>query len=345
MSVRLRANFITGICSISAGNPGTLTLISGINVTIASGQYLPIVLNPAPYVATIGAQHTSEIVWTTGTYSPGTTSYTVLRGQENTGSLGAQTNIPYAHGATTQDFGILNGMLNGDFPIPTASGQYLAASASGIGTVFWHAGTSSATISGSQLVGWIPAALISGTLSGPNVTLAGSEVTGNIAASQIVGALNSATISASQISGPILTTQVAGIFSNTVFKSPFEQSWINATTPNGQMNLYVVTNGTSVLCTTVSTANFSFNVAATNSTTLNSLLAVGQEITLAIKITQSSPAYYCTGISIDNVLQSVNWQGGIAPTTGNISGIDAYTINITKTASATYTVLASLTKF
>jgi hypothetical protein len=39
------------------------------------------------------------------------------------------------------------------------------------------------------------------------------------------------------------------------------------------------------------------------------------------------------------------WQGGTAPAAGNASGIDVYTYTIIKTGSATFTVLASLTRF
>ena len=365
MANRIRADFLTGVCNITAGNPATLTTTTNVNVSIPCGYYLPIILNPPPFG---GSVVNSEIVYTEGAYSSGSTSFTVSRAEEGSGSLGAQTNIPWISGPTVQDFGILNGMLNGDFPIPTASGQYLAATASGIGTVAWHVGTGAATVSGSQIVGWIPGALISGTLSGPNVTLAGSDIsgnipasqltgsistatlpgsniTGNIPASQVTGALGSATIPSSNVTGTIPTSQIVGVFSNSIFKSPIEQSWINATAPNGTMNIYVVTNGTSVLCTTAATANFTFNVAATFSTTLNSLLSVGQEITIAVKVTQGGTAYYCTAIDVDGSVQTVNWQGGVAPSAGNASGIDVYSINITKTASATYTVLAGLIKF
>jgi hypothetical protein len=336
MTNRLRGNFLSGIVtSITAGNPATLVLAAGLNIAIPSGYYLPIVLNPTPYVAVSGTSNSSEIVWTSGTYSLGTTSFTVSRAEEGSSSLGAQTNIPYAIGPTTQDFGILNGMINGDFPIPTASGQYLAASASGIGTVYWHQGTTSATISGSQLVGWVSAALISGNLSGP-VTVPGADITGSI---------SNATIPGSSITGGIPASEISGVFENAVLQSPIEQAWINATAPNGTMNLYVVTNGTSVLCTNAATANFSFNISATSSTTLNSLLSIGQEITLAVKTTQGSTAYYCTFINVDGVAQTINWQGGNSPSAGNPNGLDVYTINITKTAANTYTVLANLARF
>src|SRR5665213_1143184 len=138
MSNRLRGDFLNGIVSsITAGNPGTLALASGLNLSIPSGYYLPIVLNPPPYAQVSGTTVLSEIVWTSGTYSVGTSSFTVLRAQENTSSLGAQTNIPYAAGPTIQDFGIINWQTNGDFPTPTISGQFLVATSSGISVPSW----------------------------------------------------------------------------------------------------------------------------------------------------------------------------------------------------------------
>jgi hypothetical protein len=39
------------------------------------------------------------------------------------------------------------------------------------------------------------------------------------------------------------------------------------------------------------------------------------------------------------------WQGGSAPSAGNADSVDVYVLNITKTASATYTILGSQTQF
>jgi hypothetical protein len=61
--------------------------------------------------------------------------------------------------------------------------------------------------------------------------------------------------------------------------------------------------------------------------------------------TQGSTAYYNSAVQIDGVSVTPKWQGGSAPTSGNASSIDSYTYVIYKTASATYTVLASQTKF
>jgi hypothetical protein len=132
-----------------------------------------------------------------------------------------------------------------------------------------------------------------------------------------------------------------------------ESTNVNASALTGAQNLYVTTNGGLYLFTTAAIGNFSFNIASSASVSLDSLMSINQTITLSAMTTQGSTPYYCTSISIDGNAQTawngstgnVFWQGGSAPSSGNASGIDVYSISITKTASATYTILASLAKF
>jgi hypothetical protein len=65
---------------------------------------------------------------------------------------------------------------------------------------------------------------------------------------------------------------------------------------------------------------------------------------MTFMVTQGATAYYNNAVTIDGTSVTPKWQGG-APTSGNASGIDVYNYVITKTASATYTVLASQTQF
>jgi hypothetical protein len=76
-------------------------------------------------------------------------------------------------------------------------------------------------------------------------------------------------------------------------------------------------------------------------------MSVGQSMTMAILSTNGGTAYYPTSVQINGTTSGVTtkWQGGTAPTAGNASSIDVYTYTIIKTASATFTVLASQTKF
>jgi len=93
------------------------------------------------------------------------------------------------------------------------------------------------------------------------------------------------------------------------------------------------------------TANRTINFRGDGSTTLNSMLSNNESITVSIAMTQGSTAYYLNAYQIDGVAVTPKWQGGSAPSEGNASGIDVYTFTIIKTASATYTVLASLADY
>jgi hypothetical protein len=63
-------------------------------------------------------------------------------------------------------------------------------------------------------------------------------------------------------------------------------------------------------------------------------------------VTQGSTAYYNSSVQVDGTTSGVTtkWLNG-APTAGNVSGIDVYTYTVIKTASATFTVLASQAAF
>jgi hypothetical protein len=74
-------------------------------------------------------------------------------------------------------------------------------------------------------------------------------------------------------------------------------------------------------------------------------MSTGQSVTVVFRNTNGATAYYASAFQIDGSAVTPKWQGGTAPTAGNASSIDAYSFVITKTASATYTVLAALTKF
>ena len=80
---------------------------------------------------------------------------------------------------------------------------------------------------------------------------------------------------------------------------------------------------------------------------MNTALSTGQSTTIAILATNGGTAYYNTSVQVDGTTSGVTtkWQGGTAPTAGNASSIDVYSYTIIKTASATFTVLASQTKF
>ena len=99
--------------------------------------------------------------------------------------------------------------------------------------------------------------------------------------------------------------------------------------------------------TGAATGNWTTNVTGSVSpaVTLNSTMAIGEQISVVLLNTNTASAYYPTGFTIDGSVVSPKWLGGTAPSAGNANSIDAYVYTIIKTASATYTVLASQNKF
>jgi hypothetical protein len=97
--------------------------------------------------------------------------------------------------------------------------------------------------------------------------------------------------------------------------------------------------------TTNATGNWTLNIRGNGSTTLDSVMAVGETRTITFLSAQGSTAYYQTGLTIDGSAVTPRWQNGVTPTSGNTTGLDIYVLSIIKTAANTFTVLESLTKF
>lgn len=127
--------------------------------------------------------------------------------------------------------------------------------------------------------------------------------------------------------------------------APEELTTISATAATGTINYDGATQGV-LYYTSNATANFTLNFRGNSTTTLSSLLAVGDAITLVFLNTNGATAYYPTVYQVDGSAVTPKWQGGTAPTAGNASSIDSYSVTIIKTAATpTYLVLASQTKF
>jgi hypothetical protein len=97
--------------------------------------------------------------------------------------------------------------------------------------------------------------------------------------------------------------------------------------------------------TTNAANNWTLNVRGNASTTLDTVMAVGQSMSITVLTTQGATPYYQSAMTIDGAAVTPKWQGGLTPVAGFASGLDVYTFAIVKTASATFTVLASQTRF
>jgi hypothetical protein len=131
---------------------------------------------------------------------------------------------------------------------------------------------------------------------------------------------------------------------NNTFKYIVEPTTVSATASTGTIN-YDIGTQSIVYYTTAATANWTMNFRASSSASLNSIMAIGQTITVTFMATQGATAYYNNAVQIDGSAVTPKWQSGITPNAGNANSVDTYTYAIIKTANATFTVLASQTRY
>jgi hypothetical protein len=202
-------------------------------------------------------------------------------------------------------------------------------------------GSTSVPTNGQLLIGngtgYSTAAITAG--SGISVTNGSGTITITNAASSFDPTANNTFTGRQTFTGS--TTALAAVFNNIA-----ETTTVSATAATGTIN-YDVTTQSVVYYTAAASGNWTLNLRGNGTTSLNTLLSTGQSITVAFLVTQGSPAYYNNVVQVDGTATGVTtrWQGGTAPTAGNASSIDVYTYTVIKTGSATFTVLASQTKY
>ena len=138
----------------------------------------------------------------------------------------------------------------------------------------------------------------------------------------------------------------AGTSSNADVKTSniLETATVSATAATGTIN-YDVTTQSVLYYTTNASGNFTVNFRGSSGTSLNTIMATSESLSATFLVTNGSTAYYNSTVQVDGSSVTPKWQGGSAPTSGNASSVDSYTYVIVKTGSATFTVLASQTKF
>lgn len=163
------------------------------------------------------------------------------------------------------------------------------------------------------------------------------------AASHTVGSVWVANTTGIFITGSLNPTGNSSVIA-TVLTNAAETTTVSATAATGTINYDVTTQGV-LYYTSNASANWTVNFRGNSGTSLNTLMSNNQSLSTVFLVTQGASAYYANAHQIDGNVVTPKWQGGTAPTAGNASGIDIYTYTIIKTASNTYTLLASQTQF
>ena len=151
--------------------------------------------------------------------------------------------------------------------------------------------------------------------------------------------LTSPTVNSGSLATPTVT--------NGYIVSPKEKTllWIGGAGGAGTINFDILSQGV-LYYLSDAVANFTLNFRGNGSTTLNSLMNIGDSWSVVFINTNGTTAYYPTVFQIDGSAVTPKWVGGAAPTSGNVSSLDSYTFTIIKTASTpTYTVLAGQARF
>ena len=233
-------------------------------------------------------------------------------------------------------------LVAGELALNTNDGKLYFKNSSNVVTLLAQSGAASpVTTISFGTTGLTPSTATSGA-----VTVAGTLAiaNGGTGASTLAGANIPVTNVANTFTG--LQT-FAGTSSNADLKTSniLETATVSATAATGTIN-YDVTTQSVLYYTSNASANWTVNFRGSSGTSLDTIMATGESMSVSFLVTQGATAYYNSTIQVDGTTGGVTtkWQGS-APTSGNASSIDVYNYVIIKTGSATFTVLASQTKF
>ena len=100
-------------------------------------------------------------------------------------------------------------------------------------------------------------------------------------------------------------------------------------------------SGNTHLFTTQETTTSTPNIRVNSSTSLNSVMGIGESVVVNI-ITTAAAGGYSAQVTVDGANVTENWIGGAAPSAGGANGLDIYAFTLVKTADATFTVIGNL---
>jgi hypothetical protein len=186
--------------------------------------------------------------------------------------------------------------------------------------------------------GTVPDARFPATLpaiSGANLT--------NVAA----GTLTGTTLASNVVTSSLTTVGTLGALTvggTSTIQQALEKITISATAATGTINFDALTQAI-LYYTTNASANWTLNIRGSGSTSLNTMMATGQSLTVVFAVTNGTTARYATAHQIDGSSVTPKWANGSAPASGNASAIDIYTYTVIKTGSAAFTLLASRSSY
>ena len=154
-----------------------------------------------------------------------------------------------------------------------------------------------------------------------------------------VTASSTTTFTNKTLTSPVIS---AGTLADAIIKGVNEDVNVVASAATGTIN-FDITTASIWYYTSNATANHTLNFRYSSGTSLNTFMATGDSLTAVWLNTNGATPYYPSAITIDG--NAVTPKVPATISAGNASSIDAYSFTIIKTASATFTVLETQTKF
>ena len=170
------------------------------------------------------------------------------------------------------------------------------------------------------------------------ITQAGNVGIGTNAPTNTLDVTGTARVT-STLTLPGTSSTIAALLTNIA-----EPATISATAATGTIAFYPSTQSV-LYYTSNASGNWTLNITFSAGTTMNTAMTTGQSMTVAFMVTTGTTAYYNNVVQVDGSTVTPKWQGGTAPTAGNVSSVDVYTYTIIKTGNAAFTVFASQTQF
>ena len=113
----------------------------------------------------------------------------------------------------------------------------------------------------------------------------------------------------------------------------------------GDYNHDVMTYGLLFYGASNAAGSFTFNLRGNGSTTFEAITNTGTTTAFTIAQRVNNTGRYLTAFKIDGSTQTVEWNGGSAPSAAGSAGVDVYTFQIMKTGSSAYVVLGNYANF
>lgn len=141
------------------------------------------------------------------------------------------------------------------------------------------------------------------------------------------------------------TFSAKNTFSSTIkIQQALEKVTIAPIAAGGTVNFDVLSQAI-LIYTTNATGNWTLNIRGDSTNTLNSMMEVGESLTISFMAQQGGTAYYQSSVQIDGATITPKWDWWWTQNYGWASALNEYSYTIIKTGNSQFILLGSSTRF